>query len=121
MRIIDVGRETGDDLDSHDTTGAVLTRLAVAFDEAHLNVVHLDAGGELGRHPAGTPQLLLVMSGEASVAGGDGERVTISAGQAAIWEAGEDHDTRATTPVSALIIEAAELRVGDQTLTLPDE
>ncbi|MBW3562913.1 MAG: cupin domain-containing protein [Actinobacteria bacterium] len=121
MRIVDVGPETGSDLDSYGTTGAVLARFAVAFVEAHLNVIHLDTDGRIGRHPAGTPQLLLVMSGEGTVAGANGSRVPIRAGQAALWEPGEDHDTHADTPMSVLIIEAAQLQVGDETLTIPDD
>ena len=121
MRIVDVGPETASGLDSYGSTGAVLARLAVGFREVHLNVIHLEADGRIGRHPAGTPQLLLVMTGEGTVAGADGSRVAIRSGQAALWEPGEDHDTHADTPMSVLIIEAAELQVGDQTLTLPND
>lgn len=121
MRIVDVGPETGSDLDSYGTTGAVLARLAVGFREVHLNLIHLEADGRLGRHPAGTPQMLLVMSGEGTVAGADGSRVAIRTGQAALWEPGEDHDTHAATRMSVLIIEAARLQVGDETLSIPDD
>lgn len=120
MRIVTVGPEAGSELDSYGTTGAVLARLAVGFREVHLNVIHLEADGRIGRHPAGTPQLLLVMSGEGTVAGADGSRVPIRAGQAALWEPGEDHDTHADTAMSVLIIEAAQLQVHDETLMIPD-
>lgn len=120
MRIVGTTESDGEPMDHYGSEGATLTRLAVAFQEAHVNVIHLEAGGHLGRHPATVPQLLLVMQGAGSVAGGDGERTSIDAGQSALWEAGEEHDTRAETAMSLLIVEAAELRVGSQRLRMSD-
>lgn len=120
MRIVDVGPGGGDPLDRYGSVGAALSRLAVGFREVHLNVIHLEPGGRLGRHPAGVPQLLLVVRGEGSVAGASGERTALGAGQAALWEAGEEHDTRADTAMELLVVEAPELRVGDVTLRMPE-
>ena len=48
----------------------------------------------IGRHPAGGRQLLVVLSGEAEVAGAEGTVRRLAAGEAAVWEPGEVHETR---------------------------
>ena len=53
-----------------------------------VQVMHLPAGGRVGRHKAVTPQLFAVVVGEGWVSGGDGTRRPIGPGTAALWEAG---------------------------------
>jgi quercetin dioxygenase-like cupin family protein len=74
-----------------------------------VNVVRLEIGpgGRLGRHPAGVSQLFAVVSGAGWVSGPGGERRPIAAGQAVVWEAGEEHESGAdATPMVAMIVQA---------------
>ena len=50
-------------------------------------------------------QLLAVINGSASVSGADGLQSTIGPGQAALWEPGEEHETRTSNGLMAVIVE----------------
>ena len=79
--------------------------------DAHLVAVTLAPGGVIGRHPAQGRQLLVVLSGDAQVAGHDGTVQTIGQGQAAVWEPGEAHETRSPGGLVAMIVEG-DLDIG---------
>jgi quercetin dioxygenase-like cupin family protein len=69
----------------------------------------LAPGGRIGRHPATVPQLLAVVEGGGWVSGEEGVEEAISAGEAVYWEAGEDHETRTDSGLTAIVIESPEL------------
>jgi quercetin dioxygenase-like cupin family protein len=69
----------------------------------------LEPGGVIGRHPASVEQLLVVVEGSGWVSGADGERVAIAAGEAAFWEAGEEHETTSDEGLTAVVIEGPGL------------
>ena len=73
--------------------------------ESHFAVAHLGPQGVIGRHPAVTPQMLVVLEGEAVVSGASSEPIAIGPRQAAVWDAGEQHETRTEAGVLALILE----------------
>ena len=75
----------------------------------HVVVISLGAGGRLGRHAAGSEQLFLVVSGSGWVSGSDGDRVSIRAGEAAIWSAGEEHESGSDEGMTALVVESEQL------------
>jgi quercetin dioxygenase-like cupin family protein len=66
-------------------------------------------GGGLGRHPATYPQILAVLEGSGVVSGADGIEEPIVAGEAVFWHEGEEHETRSTNGLTALIIEGESL------------
>jgi quercetin dioxygenase-like cupin family protein len=72
---------------------------------------HLDPGGQVGRHRATIGQLFCVVAGDGWVAGEDGERMAISAQQAAWWDAGELHDAVARTAMTVVVLEGGNLAV----------
>ena len=74
-----------------------------------LGCMHLAAGGHIGRHPASGAQLFLVVAGAGWVAGADGARVPVSAGAAAFWEPGEEHESGTEHGLTALVLEAETL------------
>lgn len=91
---------------------------AIGGARTSTNVARIAAGGRLGEHPATLLQVFALLAGEAVVtsrgeatgptsdsASEAGERFEIAAGQAAIWEAGEVHETVATTDMLAVILE----------------
>jgi quercetin dioxygenase-like cupin family protein len=110
MRIIDFGPDAAREVPDHGSRG--LRGLgAVRHDGFRVDVLHLSAGGQIGRHPAVGDQLFLVVSGRGEVCGEDGTWQPIAAGQAAVWSAGERHTTRADEPLVAVVVEAAALRL----------
>jgi quercetin dioxygenase-like cupin family protein len=72
---------------------------------SHVAVARLGPGGSIGRHPAATAQMLVVLQGEAWVSGSGEDTLLIGPGQAVVWEDGEQHETRTELGLLALIIE----------------
>jgi quercetin dioxygenase-like cupin family protein len=62
-------------------------------------------GGGLRRHPATYPQILAVLEGAGIVSGADGIEGPIVAGEAVFWHEGEEHETKSSDGLTALIIE----------------
>lgn len=87
---------------------AAVRRLA---GEAHVVVIEVGPGGVVGRHPAGATQLFAVVQGSGWVSGGDGERESIRAGQAVVWEPGEAHESGSDEGMTVLAVEAESLDV----------
>ncbi|HYZ19310.1 MAG TPA: cupin domain-containing protein [Gaiellaceae bacterium] len=85
------------------SSGALVRRLA---PEAHVVVIELEPGGLVGRHPAASAQLFAVVSGSGWVSGDDGLRKQISAGEAVLWEAGEEHESGSDEGMTVLVVEA---------------
>ena len=110
VRLVRFCPEHGRELGRFGSVGFVHVRLAASSGEAELSVVHLAAGGRIGRHPAASAQILAVVSGSGVVSGGGDERA-IDAGTAAVWEEGEEHETRTTHGLVAFVLEGAAVRI----------
>jgi quercetin dioxygenase-like cupin family protein len=87
---------------------ATVRRLAA---EAHVVVIEVEPGGVVGRHPAGAMQLFSVIRGSGWVSGDDGERALIQAGEAVVWEPGEEHESGSDKGMTVLVVEAESLDV----------
>jgi quercetin dioxygenase-like cupin family protein len=74
--------------------------------EAHAVVIELEAGGIVGRHPAASAQLFVVVGGSGWVSGADDLRIQISAGEAVLWEPGEEHESGSDEGMTVLVVEA---------------
>ena len=70
-----------------------------------VQVVHLPAGGRIGRHPTQVRQLLAVVSGSAWASGADAQRRELPAGRAALWEPAEEHEAGSDGGATAVVIE----------------
>ena len=70
-----------------------------------VQVMHLPADGLVGHHPAVVPQLFAVVAGSGWVSGADGERRPVRPGEAALWDAGEDHESGSDEGMTAVVIE----------------
>ncbi|WP_457208504.1 cupin domain-containing protein [Nocardioides sp. P5_C9_2] len=110
MRILPLTDLPHRPVEAHGSRGFSVGAFGISAD-AHLVAVSLDAGGVIGRHPAGGRQLLVVLSGEAEVAGAEGVVRRLSAGSAAVWEPGEVHETRSPTGMTGMIVEG-DLDIG---------
>jgi quercetin dioxygenase-like cupin family protein len=96
----------GREIDRFESVAARVRRVA---PDAHVVVIEIGAGGIVGRHPAASRQLFTVVRGSGWVAGGDGRRQSIAAGEAVVWEAGEEHESGSDEGMMALVVEADEL------------
>ena len=96
MHVIDFGPEQGAPITEYASRGATAQPLAHGAGETHVYAVHLEAGGEIGPHPAGIGQLFLVVAGSGWVGGADGVRWPLRAGQGAVISRGEVHAKGAT-------------------------
>ncbi len=114
MRVVDLTALPHRPIEAHGSTGFSVGAFGLTAD-AHLVAVTLAPGGTIGRHPAVGRQLLVVLSGEAEVSGADAVVRRIRAGEAAVWEPGETHETRSPGGMSALLVE------GDLDLGTPGE
>ena len=68
-------------------------------------VFRVAPGGRIVRHPASDPQILAVLEGAGEVSGQAGVDEPIEAGEAVFWQAGEEHEVKTATGLTALIIE----------------
>jgi len=94
------------DFQSRDAGAA---ELAAGSGAAHIHIVHIAAGGEIGPHVAGFGQLFLCLEGSGWVAAADDERISISRGQVAYVARGERHSKGSTDGLHALIIQVHDL------------
>ena len=95
---------------TYGSVGLQVTRVA-AGESVQLTCLTVEPGGVIGTHPAPVPQLFLVVAGEGWVAGQEGERVTVGAGQGVRWEVGEDHTSGTAVGFTALVVEGAALKL----------
>jgi len=86
--------------------GSVSARVRRLAPEAHVVVIEVGPGGVVARHPAIGAQLFAVVRGSGWVSGDDGERASISAGEAVLWEAGEEHESGSDDGMIVLVVEA---------------
>lgn len=98
-----------------DSRDALAAELANGSGEAHIHVVEIGAGGEIGPHVAGFGQLFLCLDGSGWVAAADGERVAITRGQLAYFERGERHSKGSIQGLRALVIQVHDLRLPSRT------
>ena len=89
--------------------GSVSARVRRLAPEAHVVVIEIAPGGVVGRHPAVVPQLFVVASGSGWVSGDGGEREAIRAGDAVLWDQGEEHESGSDEGMTALVVEAESL------------
>jgi quercetin dioxygenase-like cupin family protein len=111
MRIVSLTAVPRREVDTYGSKGFTVGGLGLTAD-AHLVVIRLRAGGVVGRHRAAGTQVLLVVDGDAVVTGRDGEPREIGPGQAAVWDSGEEHETRSTGGLTAFVVEG-DLSIAD--------
>jgi len=89
--------------------GSVSARVRRLAGDAHVVVIEVSPGGFVARHPAGWAQLFSVVRGSGWVSGGDGKHASIEAGEAVLWDAGEEHESGSDEGITVLVVEAESL------------
>ncbi|WP_426243973.1 hypothetical protein [Nocardioides sp. LHG3406-4] len=106
MRILELESLDSREITQFASVGFTLSTIGV-LKPGHVSVLTLAPGGVVGRHPAVGVQLLIVLAGSATVSGSHGAPARVEGGQAVVWEAGEDHETRSEAGLTALVLEGA--------------
>jgi len=107
MKIYNFGRESGKEIQAFNSRNLIMTRILNGTSEIHIGCMHIDADGIVGLHQALISQLFLVVDGEGIVKGKEDKDYLIKTGYAAFWEAGEWHETRTKTGLTAIVIEGS--------------
>jgi quercetin dioxygenase-like cupin family protein len=89
--------------------GSVSARVRRLAGEAHVVAIEVGPEGVVARHPAAGAQLFAVVRGSGWVSGGDGQRESIEAGEAVLWEPGEEHESGSDGGMTVLVVEAESL------------
>lgn len=110
MRTIEFGPDTGRQIDRHGSDFHI-SRL-IHSEVLHVGCIRLEPGGSIGLHPATTHQLFAVVRGTGWVQGAEGSRIPIGAGQAALWEPGEEHAAGTDGGMIAIVVEGDAVAAG---------
>lgn len=109
MRILDFVRERAKPINLFDAAGAANLYIGSGHGDAHVYALYFTPGGAIGPHPAGYAQFFLVVEGEGWVAGPDGVRTVVTAGQGAYFAPGEVHSKGSESGMSVLMVQADTL------------
>jgi quercetin dioxygenase-like cupin family protein len=89
-------------IDRFGSVGFVHSRLARG--EIQVSLAELGPGGRIGGHPAVSRQLFVVLRGRGWVRT-ESENAELAAGEAALWETGEWHESGTDEGMSVLVVE----------------
>jgi quercetin dioxygenase-like cupin family protein len=113
MKIVDYEVGLYQPIEGYGSNGAMFGRVAVLEGSGQMGCIRLEPGGVLGRHPARIPQMFCVVDGQGQVSGADGRAHPIRVGQAALWEAGESHESSTVAGMTAIVIELASIQAAE--------
>lgn len=105
MQILNVGIQQAKEIDAFGSHGFLLRHVGLTTGATRASLAYLQPGGCIARHPASGQQLLIALSGTAEVSGADGQFAPLAVGQAALWQPGEEHETRTAAGLTALILD----------------
>ncbi|MEM7217749.1 MAG: cupin domain-containing protein [Pseudomonadota bacterium] len=92
---------------SFDSCGVRSAVLGASAGETHCYYLDFAAGSEIGPHPTGFQQRFIVLSGSGWVAGADGERRPVRAGEMAMFRPGEMHAKGSDGGMRVLMLQLA--------------
>jgi quercetin dioxygenase-like cupin family protein len=114
IRLFRFGKDQATPIEAYASAGAHGCAIAHGSGASHAYVVHLDAGGIIGPHPAGFDQVFLVVQGSGWVAGADGVRQSVTAGSGAFIPTGELHSKGSEAGMVAVMIQASQFKLEQQ-------
>lgn len=108
MEIYSFAKDCGKKITQYNSS-FVMSRVIQTDGGVHIGAMFLEKDGIIGYHPATTPQLLLITSGEGFVRGENEEYIKVQTGDAVFWTKGEWHETKTGTALFAIVIESENL------------
>src|SRR5262249_28415339 len=109
MRLLPATGAAWEVIEQYASRGATTTRLADGSGEAHVHLLRIAAGGIIDRHEAGFGQLWIVVEGRGWVAGDDGQRRQVRAGDVAFFDRGEDHSKGSDSGMTVVMVQVYDL------------
>jgi len=94
------------ELTRFDSRGATIGGVARASGAVRVSLLQLAADAVVGAHPAASPQLFLVVAGSGWTRSGEEPRSPVAAGEAALWDVDELHESGSEHGLTAVIVEA---------------
>ncbi|KIL34183.1 hypothetical protein SD71_21185 [Cohnella kolymensis] len=110
MKILQNDRIKAKEITAFNSRNLLMNRIIISYDEIHIGCMFIGADGIVGYHQATTEQLFLIVEGEGWVKGEDGEEIFVTAGFAALWDAGEWHESKSEKGMTAIVIEGKNLK-----------
>jgi quercetin dioxygenase-like cupin family protein len=114
MKMITINPASGREIEEYGSQDTIIQKVAHLNQEVYLRWIWIQPGGRIGRHPAASQQLFLVIQGDGWVEGEDGEPERIFSGQAALWQAGEQHQAYSKLGMEAIVVESPSLQLAIQ-------
>lgn len=105
MKIYRFDETGGKAITQFDSRNVIISRIMWKSGSLSINVMFLGEDSLVGHHQAVEGQLFCVIQGRGWVQGDEHIEIEILAGQAALWEAGEWHETRSDSGLTAVVIE----------------
>lgn len=110
MELIRYGRADARAIAAFGSRRSASAPLVSGSGDAYAYCLYLRPGGIIGPHIAGFAQLFLVVTGRGWVAGRDGQRIALRAGQGALIRRGELHSKGSRAGMTALMFQVTRLR-----------
>ncbi len=105
MKLFSFDERIGREITSFGSERVQFSRIALLSHPAQISFIQIGAKGVIGFHQATIPQLFMVVEGQGWVRGQTEERIPISRGEAAFWEAAEWHESGTDIGMSAIVLE----------------
>ncbi len=109
MRVFRFDATAGHPITAYGSVNVAISPIQRGVGPVQIGCMSIGPGGVVGSHSAVGPQLFLVVQGEGWVRGATGDRRQITAGQAAFWQDGEEHESGSDTGMTAIVVEGEGL------------
>lgn len=93
--------------------GLSMAPILRAVGPARVDVMYIEPSGLVGGHPATATQLFLVVNGSGWVRDRHNDRIAIDARHAALWAAGEWHESGTEHGMTVIVIEGEAVNPHD--------
>lgn len=108
MKIVNLDPQRTEPIAQFNSIAASKLLLAEGRGQSYLYHLHFDGQSRIDRHVANFHQIFLVISGSGWVSGDDGKRVSIKAGQFAVFTKGETHSKGSETGMDVIMFQCCE-------------
>jgi quercetin dioxygenase-like cupin family protein len=105
MRIVSLSQLKITPLEAYSSQGAEYTPIYSTDSSTRSTYISLKPGGLIGRHIAPIAQIIIVLQGSSKASSSDIILHDITAGQAVVWDVGENHEIMTESGMQILVIE----------------
>jgi len=109
MQLFEVNLNNARAITNYGAIGVSVAGLLELSSNVAVNVLQFSPQSILPAHPAGRPQLFVVLHGHGWVSGADGRRSNLQAGQAVYWAAGEPHESGTEAGMLCIAVQSSNL------------